>query len=523
MSNQFIFYGAGKYARQNLETWLIKGLIPVCFADADKSKHYKKIRPRIPKKTEFDVLSFEEALNLYPDADIYITINTMADPKTYKDICDHIMSKGVSSERIGVVPDTATGRQCIFYGAGLYANMNLKRWVFNGIIPVCFVDSNEQKHNTKMHIPLMDIDGEFEILPVHEALERYPQAFLYITTSSESYDAVYNNLINEGVSAERIGAPPQHCRHIGRHFMLKEPVFSYCCDMGFSEVFPVAGNIKDDVKLYYEVCEKLRNDLNIGKLTSCAGCQELRPGRSDEKLKMTVVTLDSGIPGATKCNFKCCYCFHGMNYLKKTQEREENVLDILRYLGENEDISYLGYASAEISVSPYRREVLDLLKRKKWKGTVLTNAYKYVEELKDLLSEGNFTTTVSIDAGTKETFAKIKGVDGFDEVVQNLEKYASSGGKIELKYIVLDGINNDKSDLDGFINIAEKIGATVIITWDMRSSFTAYSDVQYEAVSYLARQCVLRDLTYYFFFDTPEYVERLKKDELYQAGPEIFN
>jgi hypothetical protein len=43
MLNQCIFYGAGRYAELNLETWLSKSIVPVCFADADAGKHYKRI------------------------------------------------------------------------------------------------------------------------------------------------------------------------------------------------------------------------------------------------------------------------------------------------------------------------------------------------------------------------------------------------------------------------------------------------------------------------------------------------
>jgi len=512
MNNNFIFYGAGKYARKNLETWLVKGLVPVCFADSDKEKHYKKIIPRTPEKVEFDVFSFEKAIELFPDSDIYVTINTVADPETYRSICDYIIKQGISPERVGTVPDAPTGRQCIFYGAGIYANMNLKHWVFNGIVPVCFADSNEQKQNTKMKIPPVSIEGEFEILPVKEALKRYPDAFLYITVNPENYDDVYHSLIADGVPVDRIGASPQHCRFIGHGLLLKDPVFSYCCDLGFSEILPVAGNIKDDVQKYYMHCEQLRKDLNAGKLTSCTGCSELRPGSSNEKLCINTVTLDSGVPGATKCNFRCSYCFHGMNFKKDTHVRDENVLEILEYLAETETIDYLGYAAAEISVSPYKTEVLKLLKEKYSKGTVLTNAFLYVEELKELLAERKFSTTISLDAGTSETFKNVKGIDGFEKVVNNIEKYASSGGIIELKYIVLEGVNCDKCDLDGFIAIAERIAATVVISWDMRSVFTAYSEAQYEAVLYLIKQCLRLNLKYFLFFNTPEYVERLKED-----------
>ena len=506
----FIFYGAGKYAQKNLDVWLTKDLIPVCFADADKSKHCKKIRPQVPAKYAFDVLPFGKALELYPDADIYVTINAEIAPELYRDVCNYIVSQGVLPERVSTVPEISTGKQCIFYGAGQYASINLRRWVSNGIVPVCFVDSNEQKHYTKMCMPPINMEYEFEILPVHEALERYPEAFLYITTNPKSYDEVYDYLIAEGVPAERIGAPSQHCQLIGHRFVINDRSFRIC-DTGYSDVLSTTGNIKDDVEKYYAYCEQLRKDLNKGKLTTCTGCNYLHLGRSDERLKITRINLESGLPGGEKCCFRCCYCAHGMNYTRKLREQCNNVLEIMQFFRNTEDIEFVQYSAAEISISPYKREILKLMEEKKYKGRINTNAFCYVEELKNLLSEKNLFINVSIDSGTPETFAKIKSVDGFKRVVENLEKYASANGKIELKYIVLDGINCGKADLDGFISIAKKINAHVIISCDHTTPHLPMSDIQHKAILYLVKQCISLNMPYSFLLNKKD-IDRLKKE-----------
>lgn len=512
MSNQCIFYGAGKYAQSNLHTWLAKGIVPVCFADGHESRQYKIMQVNTIEQTEFDVLSLKEALELYPDADVFVTIDREVDPDTFEDMRNAAIQQGVSPECVGPVPETATGKPCIFFGAGVYAHVHLKEWVYNGIVPVCVADSNQQKHHTKMRIPPINRDDKFDILPIHEAMNRYPDAFIYITTAPETYDDVCGALLADGVPAEKIGGPPQHCPYIGRQFVLNDPKFSYCCDTAYNEVFPIAGNIKDDIQKFYAVCEQLRTDLNKGKLTHCTGCPKLQPGRDDEPLKITIAILGSGTPGATKCNFRCSYCNHGMNYAKKIRTRDESILDVLQYLADHEDLEILSYACAEISVSPYRHEILKLIMEKGWNGDVLTNAYLYLDDLYELFESKKIRTIVSVDAGTPETFAKVKGVDGFHRVVENIEKYASSGGDVELKYIVLDGENCEKPDLDGFVDIAKRIHAPVYISWDIRSALTAYSDVQYGAVLYLAQQCAANCIPYVLAFDTPEYLERLKND-----------
>lgn len=66
-----IFYGAGKFAEENIHIWEKEGLKPVCFADADVNKHGKTLG-------KANIFSLEEALSHYPDADIYLTVGVDA-------------------------------------------------------------------------------------------------------------------------------------------------------------------------------------------------------------------------------------------------------------------------------------------------------------------------------------------------------------------------------------------------------------------------------------------------------------
>ncbi len=70
---------------------------------------------------------------------------------------------------------------------------------------------------------------------------------------------------------------------------------------------------------------------------------------------------------------------------------------------------------------------------------------------------------VSIDAGTPETYARVKGKDAFDRVVSNLVEYSRSG-KIQLKYIVMKD-NLEDADINGFLNLARLINVeSVMVT-----------------------------------------------------------
>ena len=77
---------------------------------------------------------------------------------------------------------------------------------------------------------------------------------------------------------------------------------------------------------------------------------------------------------------------------------------------------------------------------------ILTSGIKYCKSIEDAFVNDKLKMVVSIDSGTKETYLKIKGVDCFDKVIENLRKYvlASDFAKenITLKYIIVDKEND---------------------------------------------------------------------------------
>jgi sulfatase maturation enzyme AslB (radical SAM superfamily) len=143
-----------------------------------------------------------------------------------------------------------------------------------------------------------------------------------------------------------------------------------------------------------------------------------------------------------------------------------NVLEILHFISkkiEPQDF-YLHYACGEITVSPYCNEILELWKQHNWEGAVLTNAAIYDNKIADLLQYGKIKLNCSLDAGTAETYSKIKGVNCFDKTVENLTKYAATGGVIELKYIFLKDVNDNVTEIKQFLDIAAKLNANVVIS-----------------------------------------------------------
>lgn len=128
-------------------------------------------------------------------------------------------------------------------------------------------------------------------------------------------------------------------------------------------------------------------------------------------------------------------------------------------------------ASGEVTIHPYKKRMLELMKDKTSK--FLTNCFIYDNQIAEILkSNPHSCINLSIDAGTAETWHKVKGVNNFRNVLENLSKYSNScisPEQITLKYIILPGINDNKNDYQGVIDIMKKLKIkSLIISRDNR-------------------------------------------------------
>lgn len=98
--------------------------------------------------------------------------------------------------------------------------------------------------------------------------------------------------------------------------------------------------------------------------------------------------------------------------------------------------------------------------------------YAYREGMEPLLAKGMAKAYWSLDAGTEETWEKIKRKKGgFGRVLDNVDKYrqcdAFGGASIIPKYSIVKGINDNDRDFDGFLEICRRFGVIYCgIQWD---------------------------------------------------------
>ena len=113
----------------------------------------------------------------------------------------------------------------------------------------------------------------------------------------------------------------------------------------------------------------------------------------------------------------------------------------------------------EITIHPYKEEIMDLVRGEK--TIFFTNGFIFDKDIARELHDNPLATiNLSIDAGTPEAWHKVKGVNNFYHVLDNLVAYrkaSNRAGQITLKYIVLPGINDSDEDFLSFVKILKSL------------------------------------------------------------------
>lgn len=210
----------------------------------------------------------------------------------------------------------------------------------------------------------------------------------------------------------------------------------------------------------------------------CEGCYQIeeQPPKNHRKI------YDLAIAPWQICNSKCVYC--ESEYIYKYQDyiddygkfykkfiEQYNMIPILEEMISKEILSKearIDITGGEPTQYPRFNELLALLIEYGCKNIrILTNAITYSPAIEKALKADSATMIISLDAGTKEMHRKVKGVSSYDIVWENIKRYASvlpAGSKhdMDLKYILIPGLNDSKKELDLWLKTSKAAGATCV-------------------------------------------------------------
>ena len=355
----------------------------------------------------------------------------------------------------------------ILYGAGANAVVEMTVVVRRGLNPTCFCDADERKHGTTMF--------GLPVLSLAQARDRWKEANYWITAGSVFKPEIIKYLTQDNdisqeyiLNYERFETKAYRgCHLLETGLVIEEELMKVCCRQAQSPGirWDCGGDIDSAISSFIEERDSAISSIRDGEPSVCGNCPEITMGNYciDKKIQALSLNFD------TPCQLSCTYCIrrNAVN-MTDTSARIDNMIshfDYRAFLGTLEkrglisENARIDVASGEISIDPRKQEILDVFE--KYRLLVLTNAVIFDDALAEAGGKLGNRMNISVDAGTRGAYKKIKGLDAFDRVWDNIQKYREHGVDLVLKYIFLPE-NSDDENVENFINKASEVKPSII-------------------------------------------------------------
>ena len=97
---------------------------------------------------------------------------------------------------------------------------------------------------------------------------------------------------------------------------------------------------------------------------------------------------------------------------------------------------------------------------------ISTDKLAFNQTIANMLPEEKASINISLDAGTEETYKKLKNNDNFAINIENLKKYneykKENDYALCIHYVLYKDINDNKKEIDSFLNLMKETGVTNI-------------------------------------------------------------
>jgi pyruvate-formate lyase-activating enzyme len=207
---------------------------------------------------------------------------------------------------------------------------------------------------------------------------------------------------------------------------------------------------------------KIADNLKFGIVhENCANCPYIKETYYFKHRKIRQIALTA----VNACNFKCIYCSQKQFEPYKYSAFEDTFKALMK-LEANGILAadaFVALSMGEFSAQDKGNKLANYVSG--YDSVLFTNAYKWSETAASALEKGKSYLYASVDAGTRETYKTVKGRDVFDQVCDNLRKYAAKGAVV-LKYIICEGYNDNNTDIQGFFELADNVAYLVVLSRD---------------------------------------------------------
>lgn len=257
------------------------------------------------------------------------------------------------------------------------------------------------------------------------------------------------------------------CTSVGQRINFDGHGYSFC---HFFEVGKqsIPGVKELTPERYYEaVYNKIIE--NEDPTSPCRKCSQCKHEEYHRKPIVFVTVCTSSY-----CNSNCVYC--GVN------GKEGDGYNPIKYLKQFHtarlfDTSCLfDWGGGEPTLNPFFEETVDWINRQGYRQRINTNAIIFSEATNRALIEKKASLRISIDAGSREVFRRVKGNEYYDTVWENVKKYATVSNEVYLKYNIFDW-NSKREEADLFLQKCRDSGVQHIWVESEHASYSRLKNV----------------------------------------------
>ncbi len=205
---------------------------------------------------------------------------------------------------------------------------------------------------------------------------------------------------------------------------------------------------------------------NQGPEAPCAGCCDLVEGDWRHVNYRSMVNIFT----ATFCNYNCSYCGCHSN----SPQPPINAGAVMNWLEKwldggllHPQYTRLSVADGEPLLNAFFGPGSEFCLRHGFQMELFSNSSVPSDRVVELAEAGLLRLITSLDAGTAETYARIRGADGLERVWTNIARYLeaapeASKENIHLKYILLEP-NLSRREIDAFAERVERHGLRTVL------------------------------------------------------------
>ncbi len=215
-----------------------------------------------------------------------------------------------------------------------------------------------------------------------------------------------------------------------------------------------------------EIFEKKRiyreQHRNGNLMPNCVGCVFLEEKDWDEEDYINFLQFNYWVA----CNSKCTYCYEVQNRKIFEKIKPYNTVPIIKEMIEKNILrpgGEVSFGGGEPTIAPEFEELINLLTQSGFRNMrIHSSGIKFSPAIENAIKKGVLNVVISIDSGCDKTYKKVKNVNAYKKVIENMKKYADANkdgyGLMTSKYIIIPNVNDNRKEIDMWIDSVVKVG-----------------------------------------------------------------